>query len=348
MKAKIISLGTALPDHWITQEEAFKALGYENHRSRSIFQNSGIDRRPVWVSPVELRSLKKDELYDRYFTGAWELGVRAAKECLDHNHNTVGSITFASTTQPRLLCPSMSYRMAAALDLPMDVEHGDMIGGGCQNGLPAICRAADNFLRTGRPGLMISAEICTSTYFPAPEHDLENTVANAIFSDGAASCLIGWDDDPRHPWILDVASQFDPRFIDYLGYQWVPTSEGMRLKVVLHKDVPKVAPVMVKRVLSQLFRVPEDKLSLDDIDHFIIHPGGVKVLDNIQAALRIPDEKMAFSREILRRQGNQSSATIGSIGKLVRDVAKPGDRGLVIGMGAGFKTYAMALSWWGP
>lgn len=348
MKAKIISLGTALPKRYITQDEAFAALGYSNRRTWEIFKNAGIDQRPVWVAPDQLRLLPMDQLYDAYFEGAWSLSLEAAQDCLEgERFDTIGSITFASTTQPRLLCPSMSYRLAGALDLSTDVEHSDMIGGGCQGGLPAICRAADHFLRTGRPGLMVCAEICTATYFPAPEHDLENAVANAIFSDGAASALIGWDDDPRHPQIVSLASAFDPRYLDYLGYRWVKTDEGMRLKVVLHRDVPKIAPDMVYLALSQLFQARDQGLiqALKKIDHFIIHPGGVKVLDNIQRAFGIPDQKMAFSREILRRQGNQSSATIGSIGKLVRDTARPGDRGLVISMGAGFKTYAMELLW---
>ncbi|MDD3102535.1 MAG: 3-oxoacyl-[acyl-carrier-protein] synthase III C-terminal domain-containing protein [Patescibacteria group bacterium] len=346
MKAKIISLGTALPKRYITQEEAYHALGYTNRRTWEIFKNSGINQRPVWIAPEQLPKLSMDELYDAYLEGAWKLSLEAAQDCLEgERYDTIGSITFATTTQPRLLCPSMSYRLAGALDLSGDVEHADMIGGGCQGGLPAICRAADHFLRTGRPGLMVSAEICTATYFPAPEHDLENVVANAIFSDGAASALIGWDDDPRHPQIVGLASAFDPHYIDYLGYRWVKTGKGMRLKVVLHKDVPKIAPDMVYLVLDKIFGWTPVTDALQKIDHFIIHPGGVKVLDNIQRAFGIPDEKMAFSREILRRQGNQSSATIGSIGKLVRDVARPGDRGLVISMGAGFKTYAMELLW---
>lgn len=346
MKAKIISLGTALPKRYITQDEAFAALGYTNRRTWEIFKNAGIDQRPVWIAPDHLRSLPMDELYNAYFEGAWELSLEAARDCLEGERcDTIGSITFATTTQPKLLCPSMSYRLAGVLDLSADVEHADMIGGGCQGGLPAICRAADHFLRTGRPGLMVCAEICTATYFPAPEHDLENTVANAIFSDGAASALIGWDDDPRHPQIVNLASAFNPHYLDYLGYQWVKTWEGLRLKVVLHKDVPKVAPDMVYMALDKMFGWTPVTDALKKIDHFIIHPGGVKVLDNIQRAFGIPDQKMAFSREILRRQGNQSSATIGSIGKLVRDTARPGDRGLVISMGAGFKTYAMELLW---
>jgi alkylresorcinol/alkylpyrone synthase len=192
---------------------------------------------------------------------------------------------------------------------------------------------------TGRPGLVITAEICTATFFPAPEHDLENTVANAIFSDGACACLIGVDENPKHPWIWAFASEFDPQYVDYLGFGW----EDGRLKVKLHKDVPKVAPELAERVVKRI--LAPLGLSLREIDHFIIHPGGVKVLNDIRDRLEIPEEKLVYSRQILRQQGNQSSATIASIGRLAKEKAKPGDWGLVLTLGAGFKTYAILLYW---
>ncbi|MFA5186431.1 MAG: 3-oxoacyl-[acyl-carrier-protein] synthase III C-terminal domain-containing protein [Patescibacteria group bacterium] len=345
LRAKIISLGTASPDRVVTQREAYEALGYSNPRTWKIFQNAGIAQRRVWVPPEQLRTLTTDQLYDAYFEGALSLGASAARECLQGHHD-VGSLTFASTTQPRLLCPSMSYRLSGALGLPSDMQHTDMIGGGCQGSAPAICRAYDSFVATGRPALVVCAEICSATYFPAPERDLENTVANAIFADGAAACLIGLDDDWRHPWIHSFACEFDPQYLDYLGYRWVDTLHGKRLKVVLHKDVPAIAPIMAEKVVKRLIRAP-DLLDMDGIDHFIIHPGGVKVLDNIRDHLKIPESKMGYSREILWEQGNQSSATVGAIGKLARDRALPGDWGLILTLGAGFATYGILLRWSG-
>jgi len=61
-----------------------------------------------------------------------------------------------------------------------------------------------------------------------------------------------------------------------------------RLKVKLDKDVPKVAPVLVERVVNRILeQVPG--MTLRDIKHLIIHPGGVKVLDNIRDRLKIPE-----------------------------------------------------------
>lgn len=341
MRAKIISLGKALPDLWVSQREAYDALGYKNPRTWRIFENAGIDRRPLWISPDRILQHSAEELAEEYLRGALALGNEAADSCLyGHNRQNIGSITFATTTQPRLICPSMSYRLSSLLGLSPDVEHTDMVGGGCQGGLPAIRRAFDHFQQTGRPGLVVAAEICSATFYLAPEHDLENVVANAIFSDGASACLVGWDDDPKHPVITGFASEFDPLYLTYLGYRWV---DG-RLKVVLHKDVPKIAPIIAERVLKRLWG-SDFRSCLMEIDHFIIHPGGVKVLDNIRDHLGIPEEKLIHSRQILRQQGNQSSATLGSIAQLVAGVAKTGDTGLVLSMGAGFKMSAVELAW---
>jgi predicted naringenin-chalcone synthase len=341
-RAKIISLGTAVPKTFVTQKEAYDALGYTSQRVWNIFKNSGIDRRPCWIHPSKLRNMTFEQMCQEYEAGAVNLGLEAALQCIEglEIRKDIGSITFATTTQPRLLCPSLSYFYSMLLKLPSDIEHTDMIGGGCVGGAPAIRRAHDHFMQTGYPALVITAEICTATFYPAPEKDLENTVANAIFSDGACACLIGQDDNPKHPWIWAFAEEFDRRYIDYLGFDWV---DG-RLKVKLDKDVPKVAPVLVERVVNRILeQVPG--MTLRDIKHLIIHPGGVKVLDNIRDRLKIPEEKLAYSRQILRQQGNQSSATIASIGRLAKEQAQPGDWGLVLTMGAGFKTYGILLYW---
>jgi alkylresorcinol/alkylpyrone synthase len=153
--------------------------------------------------------------------------------------------------------------------------------------------------------------------------------------------LVGEDDKPEHPYIVDFESEFDAQYKNYLGYQWL---DG-RLKVVLHKDVPKIAPILAKRVLDRL--LPRNNLDMAHINHLIVHPGGVKVLDNLRDELGIPDEKLAYSREILRVGGNVSSACVGAIGKLVRQKAEIGDYGLVLAMGAGFSTAAMVLFWRG-
>jgi predicted naringenin-chalcone synthase len=50
--------------------------------------------------------------------------------------------------------------------------------------------------------------------------------------------------------------------------------------------------------------------SRNDITRWAIHPGGKKILDNIRSELRLEDDDLSVSFEILRQYGNMSSPTI--------------------------------------
>src|SRR5258708_26211141 len=47
-----------------------------------------------------------------------------------------------------------------------------------------------------------------------------------------------------------------------------------------------------------------------DIRFWVAHPGGRKVLDNVQRHLGLTDEQLRFSRAVLRKFGNMSSPTV--------------------------------------
>lgn len=332
---KLLSLGFAVPPRAYTQDEICDLLGYKSKKTRSIFHNAQIDRRHLWTIPV---GKSWNELLQEYKEGAQWLSLKAIEQCL-HGSDDIGLIVFASTTG--FQCPAMSYRIAAALHLPPEVEHFDLVGAGCQSSAPALRRAWDFTKLTGESSLVVSTEVCSVTYYPASEDDLENTVACAIFGDGAGACLVGYDEVWWHPEIVDFESQFDPRYVDMLGYEWV---EG-RLKVVLSREVPRVAPLVLGPLLDRL--LSRNCLTLEQIEHLVIHPGGAAVLNSIKDAFSIPEKKLEPSRRILREFGNVSSATIAGVGSVVRNQAKPGEYILVLTMGAGFGATGILLRFGG-
>jgi alpha-pyrone synthase len=59
------------------------------------------------------------------------------------------------------------------------------------------------------------------------------------------------------------------------------------------------------------------------------------VLDAVEQALALPPEALAVSREVLRRHGNMSSATILFVLKALMTGAKPGQRGCAMAFGPG-------------
>ena len=48
----------------------------------------------------------------------------------------------------------------------------------------------------------------------------------------------------------------------------------------------------------------------ETIEHWAIHPGGRSILDAVGRALALEPDKLAASRDVLRRHGNMSSAMV--------------------------------------
>ncbi len=334
MKPKLISLGYAVPENSYTQSELFDLLGYKSPRTRRIFENSGIERRHLWTNPV---GKSWQDLAQEYQKAAVELSKRAIIDCLDGRPlDSFGCLIFSSCTG--YTCPGISHHLARELNLPDNLIHANLLGMGCEASSPALSRAVDYVVANDKPALLVSCEPCSCAYFPAPESDLENTVANCLFGDAAAAILVGWDDIPYHPEIYDLQSYFDKDYMDYLGFEWV---EG-RLKCVLHRDVPRASSMLVHEAVGRM--LAKHGLSVGDIDHWAVHPGGMRVIEEIQKGLGLDKEKLSSSYQVLREVGNVSSATVIVMGKQLNRVHPPA-WGLGVTMGAGFEVGTCLLRW---
>jgi alpha-pyrone synthase len=78
-----------------------------------------------------------------------------------------------------------------------------------------------------------------------------------------------------------------------------------------------------------------DHASVDAIDLWAVHPGGRSVLDAVERALGLPEDALAWSREVLRRFGNMSSATVMFVLKAMLERAPPGKSGCAMAFGPG-------------
>ncbi len=80
------------------------------------------------------------------------------------------------------------------------------------------------------------------------------------------------------------------------------------------------------------------ELTIDDIQHWILHPGGAKVIGAYEAALGIDPERLDHTRAVLRRYGNMSSATIFFVLDAFLRAGAPaaGEYGVLAVLGPGF------------
>jgi hypothetical protein len=72
---------------------------------------------------------------------------------------------------------------------------------------------------------------------------------------------------------------------------------------------PRV-PGMIRRALKAAVNEILSDAPATSIDLWAVHPGGTSVIDAVQRALDLKPEALADSRDVLRRYGNMSSATV--------------------------------------
>ena len=254
----------------------------------------------------------------------------------------VGLISYSSCTgfAPG---PTIGHYIADTLGRN-DIEMCNLSSQGCEAAFPGLRRCYDYSKLTGKLSLAVACELSSLSYWPEnpcpdPENDFEVLRANAIFGDGCSCAVIGFDDDPHHPEIIDFYSVVDTRYIDKLGYVW---RDG-RLRVRLSKDVPDIAVNLAYKSVMGL--LAKHNLDVQDVSYWIFHPPGAAVLDKLQQLLELTDEHMQYSRDALQEWGNCSSSTVGIVGKLLMEqVAEPHGWAVMVNVGPGMVSNSVLLS----
>jgi predicted naringenin-chalcone synthase len=126
-----------------------------------------------------------------------------------------------------------------------------------------------------------------------------------IFADGSAAALFTNSEKEKGKMqLLSTRSVLFPDSEKFMG--WKIGSYGFEM--ILSSELPKIilneAVPALKNILSD-FGIEADK-----IKHWALHPGGRAILDSLQTGLKLSDEKMLPSRNILKNYGNMSSASI--------------------------------------
>jgi predicted naringenin-chalcone synthase len=206
---------------------------------------------------------------------------------------------------------------------------------------------------------MVAVEICSAAYYI--DDTLETLIGNAICADGAAACIITCRDDAGgdgHPGprIRSFASVLDPNCQSSVGFEQrqgylriilAPTIRDLAgyLRIILAPTIRDLAPPIIDRALDEL--LPPEGVERSGIRHWVMHPGGRKVIDRVQESLGLSDDDVAVSRHVLRNYGNMSSPTVLFVLNefMKNGDAKAGDLGVMLALGPGFAAEAALLEW---
>ena len=164
-----------------------------------------------------------------------------------------------------------------------------------------------------------------------------NLVASGLFADGAAAVVArGVERDTpltesTGPRVLATRSRLYPDSERTMG--WDVRSTGLR--IVLDAEVPNLIERHVRGDVDGF--LADQGLTRADIDWWVCHPGGPKVIEAIESALELPRSAVQLTWDSLARIGNLSSVSVLQIFEdTLRDrPPAPGSKGILMAMGPG-------------
>ncbi len=346
---RILSLATAVPPHRLDQaharvEMARLARGRpEIERLVPVFDRSGVETRYL-VHPPEwyLEPRGFEERNREYVSRGLELAEQAARSCLAAASTRAEDIDhlFLVTTTG-LATPSLDALLAARLGMRATVRRWPLFGLGCAGGAGALTRARDvlGISPTAR-ALVVSVEVC-SLVFSRHAMTATDLVGVALFGDGAAAVLLAGDGDGADGvGIVGARTRLFPEAQHLMG--WNFTSDGMRL--VLSRDIPAFVSTQAAPEVRDF--LTSHGTSVADMTHYVLHPGGPKVMSTYRSAFGLPEEAVRVARESMRRFGNLSSASVlFMLNDVMSSHPAPGDTGLMLALGPGFACEMLLLQW---
>lgn len=312
-------IATAVPPHDV--HEAFVAFARSqlagDNRRAAIFnrmvERDGIDHRYSCLAPgddPEHGPVDADGLYARghfpdtakrmrlFEMHAPVLAARAVEKLeLGDDRSDITHVVITCCTG--FSAPGIDLEIVERCGLSPSVERTVVGFMGCYAAMNAL-KLARHIVRSENSAkvLIVNLELCT--LHMKETADLEQILSFLIFADGCSASLVS--SEPEGLALDSFQAVLAPQTQSLIT--WNIGESGFDM--VLSGRVPGAIQETLSQTVPQILR----GASTSDIDLWAVHPGGRTVLDAVERALKLGPDALAASRDVLRRFGNMSSATV--------------------------------------
>ncbi len=345
------AIGTALPPHVATQDEiigALQALWAKEHfnpaRLEALHRAVRVNTRHLALPLADYVALDSFQLRnDAWIEAATDLGEAAVKNAISRaglSLQDISHLMFVSVTG--VATPSIDARLINRMGLRADLRRTPLFGLGCVAGAAGLARAADT-LRAfpDDVSVLLSVELCSLT-LQRDDLSVANVISSGLFGDAAAAVVLeGNRRGAKGPKVVASESVFYRDTERVMG--WDVGSGG--LKVVLSQSVPTL---IRERIGGDVDRfLARYGLARTDVDHWVMHTGGPKVLEAFEETLSLPPDALERSWRSLETIGNCSSSSVLHVlaDLMSSDAPREGQLGLLAAMGPGFCAELVLLRW---
>jgi predicted naringenin-chalcone synthase len=339
--ARLCGLATATPPTAFSQAELLALLDLdEDEFATAVFGRTGVATRHLEVTPETVTATLQER------TPATEeqlmrLAVEAV-ERLELDPSEVGVVV--TSTYYSLGGPTLAHRLVDHLGLDPATDKYHVVGVGCASAVP-LFRLAIGCLRglPGRKALVVAAESISGFLTAAqPGDERVKAVGSALFGDGCAAALLdGGPDAAGGPVILASAVHQVPETLDAVRFRVTGGDSHMDISRELPALAEGAAAGLAQRFLSR------HGLTVADVDHWLLHPGGRGIVEALQRGLRLSDRQVAPSVAVLERFGNVGTPSgLFVLAQAVRERSPAsGERALMITVGPGVTVGLMLIEW---
>ena len=306
---------------------------------KRFHQASRTTSRAYTLSLEEILGLQgQDERASLFAKHGIGLGCRAVEACLEKANMTpqdISSVIFTSCTSP--LIPSIDAEILQRMGFSPNVKRVPIYQQGCAGGVIGF-GLADRLSLSTQSVLLLSVELC-SLLFRLKESSVVHILGSALFADGAAASI--FSNETGRLRIIDTHSHLIPETSYLMGYDI--RQDGAHLK--LDRALPTILQNELKGITSNFLN--KLQLQVADFPWWIIHPGGVKILDGIANILNLSLSQYEWAYDILSSEGNMSSATVQFVMSkfLAAGVVQPRDKIMMIGIGPGLTVELVAFEY---
>lgn len=208
------------------------------------------------------------------------------------------------------------------------------------DGAAAVLMTRGDFSANGAPssptpsGRALQAGTASSQERPAPQDAPAR-------QDSSSPCQAGRQEARVRARVLATCSTIFPDTMDVMGWDFSENGLG----VIFSRRIPQLIGRHIRENITTFLK--GQGLGLEDISHFLVHPGGAKILQVLAQVLELSPQRLKDSRWVLENYGNMSSPTLIFIIDRFQRLSPPsrGEYGLAAAFGPGFSSELLLLQW---
>lgn len=325
MNPNIFSIATSVPPYQFDQHETVEKMIHvfsldteKAEKLRKLYHNSGIQTRysvlsdfqkerkdwhfwnPVYPNKIP-STADRNKVYKKE---APKLAYEAADKALKIWGKNPSEITHViSVSCTGVAAPGIEFELMHSLGLNQNVNRLGINFMGCFGAFKGL-NVAQAFAKENPSHriLLVCTELC-SLHLQA-DQNIDNILANSLFSDGAAAVIVGSDPKKNeHPlWTIEkqAAASID-NTLNKMGWEIGDQGFSMLLS-------PQVPVYLGRHTAPFVSTLLNSQISVEDC-MWAIHPGGKSIIQAIEKALLLQPPQTQASWNTLARFGNMSSAT---------------------------------------